>query len=357
MSTDNTPVKATNRLTVVGSIIAILVGVFTIVQIITKQPLTALIVSIIGALVVSWYFIRKGYVIETIVAWLVAIVIGLVIYVLLPRAGTVTGTISAGEIIVSNEQVRLIDAVGVEHKTKTDKDGHYEFKGIPWGKFIVQAGENTSGGKLSILVPRIILDLSIATPTSTQTALLPTSSEIPATIHTPTSSSTPSQTQTLTPTPLCPYAADTDDETIQALIAAEAEAVNRKSIDIILAIFSSDAVFTDYAVPSGQPPHTWFGPIARYKDDLFKNTDLSDVVNFDILPAGPGILGDTAYYTSGSKGSYRSGDKWVTFFNGSKVGEDSTPYGSNHWTLHRNSNGCWVIARFDFNAGHIPFPP
>ena len=68
MSTDNTPVKATNRLTVVGSIIAILVGVFTIVQIITKQPLTALIVSIIGALVVSWYFIRKGYVIETIVA-------------------------------------------------------------------------------------------------------------------------------------------------------------------------------------------------------------------------------------------------------------------------------------------------
>lgn len=356
MSTDNTP-GTPSRLAVIGGIIGILAGVFGIVQIVTKQPLIALIVAILGAVVASIYFIRKGYVIETIVAWLTAIVFGLVVYQLMPRAGIVEGTISAYETPVNNEQVILIDAVGVEHKTKTDKDGHYQLKDVPEGEFTVRTRENTSGGEISKLVWRITLNLSVTIPTTTPTPLLPPSTEIPATTHTPTSTPTPFHTPTLIPTPPCPYAAGTDDETIRALIAIEAEAVNRKSIDIILTIFSAEAVFVDNAVPAGQPPRTWFGPLARYKDDLFMNTDLRDTSHFDILPAGPGIVGDTAYYTSGSKGSYRSGDNWEPYFNGSKVGEEPTLYGSDHWTLRRDSNGCWAIVRLDFNAGHVPFPP
>lgn len=188
------------------------------------------------------------------------------------------------------------------------------------------------------------------TPTSTPTfTLTPTS--------TSTFTSTPHPTLTLTPI-ICSYQGTTDDQTITNLIQKEAEASNTKDMSVMQAIFSSFAVFHDYS----RPKLVWLGPEARYKEDLFKTTDLKDVIHFDIMPVGNGIIDNKATYISGSMGSYSTngGKTWVSFSNGSIVPFGpilATKYGSEHWVLEKDNLGCWRVIQFDFNAGHIPFPP
>jgi len=159
----------------------------------------------------------------------------------------------------------------------------------------------------------------------------------------------------LSPTPhICSFQSQTDNETIGNLIEAEADASNTKDLSTILIIFAPNATFYDYAQ---SPTKTWVGPNARYKDDLFQTTELRGVKHFDILPVGLGIDGNIASYTSGSKGSYRNGEgNWTDFFNGSLISTPSTKYGSEHWILKKNTNGCWVITQMEFDAGHIQFP-
>ena len=149
----------------------------------------------------------------------------------------------------------------------------------------------------------------------------------------------------------CTFLGRTDEETIENLIRAEATAVNAKDFTIILAIFAPDAEFYDYAQT---PPGTWKGPSDRYQKNLFQNTEFQGVQHLKITPVGPGIVGNVAYFVSGSSGSYRSdsGD-WKSFNNPSIP---STQYGSDHWILQKDNNGCWVIIRMEFNAGHIKFP-
>jgi len=171
----------------------------------------------------------------------------------------------------------------------------------------------------------------------------------------PEITSSPPLTFTSTPY-ICPFQGQTDNETIVNLIQAEAVAVNTKDLDIILKIFAANAEFYDYVT---KPPRIWNGPHERYKEDLFK-TEFSEVKHFDILPAGLGIDGDRAYYISGSMGYYKSEGTWEYFFNGSSKSMPPTPtakFGSDHWVLQKNNNGCWVIIRMEFNAGHEEFPP
>jgi hypothetical protein len=157
----------------------------------------------------------------------------------------------------------------------------------------------------------------------------------------------------LAPAP-CPYQADNDMNTIKRLIEAEAEAVNIENISIIHDIFAPDATIHDKDnTPEDFPP-----PITRY-NKLFAETDYRDAEHFDIEEK---VIGAVAYFTSGSRGEYRvgSGD-WMKYCNGSS-GPGSTycsptDYGSDHWTLQKNSFGCWEITEFSFNAGHVPFPP
>ncbi len=178
---------------------------------------------------------------------------------------------------------------------------------------------------------------------------------------TPTPSSTativlsPTSPPTFTATPyICPYQEKTDEETIVNLIEAEAAAVNLKSFDIILSIYSPNANIYQYDT---KPPKKLNGPVERY-GNLFTTTNFKDVEHFDILPAVPVLAGETvAYYTSGSRGSYRiEGGDWTPFNNGSLISPTPTQYGSDHWTLKKDEKGCWVIVRMDFNAGHIKFP-
>jgi hypothetical protein len=190
-------------------------------------------------------------------------------------------------------------------------------------------------------------------PTSTATIELhPT--------NTPNREPSPSATSTeipptLTATPyICPYQGKTDEETIVNLIKAEADAVNIKSLDIILAIYSPNAIIYQYDT---EPPKIWNGPVDRY-GNLFTTTTFKDVEHFDILPAVPVLAGETeAYYTSGSRGSYRTeGGDWIPFNNGSLISPTPTQYGSDHWTLKKDEKGCWLIVKMDFNASHIKFP-
>lgn len=177
----------------------------------------------------------------------------------------------------------------------------------------------------------------VTTPVTIEPSRIPTLTEVPP---------------SLTPTRyICPYQGQTDNETIVRLIKAEASASNFKDLSIILKIFSPNAVFYDYAP---ETPKQWFGPRERYEKDLFRTTELRGVEHFDILPAGSGIDGNTAYYTSGSKGSYRIGNgPWKELSNGSS---NSTEYGSEHWILEKSTNGCWTIIEMQFNAGDEKFP-
>jgi hypothetical protein len=164
--------------------------------------------------------------------------------------------------------------------------------------------------------------------------------------------SPPTPTITITPTQFsCPYQRSTDHETIVNLIMAEAEAVKKEDLNIINTIFASNADFYDYA---SEPPAHWNGTYARYAVDLFPKTDFSELEHFEILPAGSGIVGDTAYYTSGSRGSYRIGTGSLRDLNNGSL--NSTRYGSDHWILKKNSDGCWEIVEMRFNAGDERFP-
>jgi hypothetical protein len=170
---------------------------------------------------------------------------------------------------------------------------------------------------------------------------------------TPTNTTSPRLTDTPSPTQFsCPYQGFTDNQTIEKLIKAEAQASNTKSMQIMQDIFSADAIFRDYATI---PATIFIGPIERYQNDLFKFTDLRDVEHFDILPAGNGIDGDMATYTSGNRGQFRmvGYEEWKEFYNGSIK---SAEFGSDHWVLKKDQHGCWRIYEFDFNAGHVPFP-
>jgi hypothetical protein len=183
------------------------------------------------------------------------------------------------------------------------------------------------------------------TPTPTSTSILTVT---PTATPTQTQTITPTGSPTATPTPTCPYQGLTDDETFVNLIRAEADAVNRESIEIITLIFAPDA-----EIHEGETLK-WSGPVARYQDDLFKNIDAKEVEHFGILPAGTSPTGEV-WYTSGSRGYFVNKDgKWEQYKNGA-LGE--TRYGSDHWTFKRNSAGCWLVVHFAFNAGHVPFPP
>ena len=157
---------------------------------------------------------------------------------------------------------------------------------------------------------------------------------------------TPAATPSPTPTPDCsPYQRATDAATIIRMIQAEAEAVNvegEEGISIIRCIFDERAHIRDEA--SGEE---WYDPVARY-EALFANADYVDAENVEIQPAGAGIMGDAAWFTSESQGTAVVDGVPVPYFR--------TPHEC-HWTLRKDESGYWVITSFVFNASGVPFPP
>lgn len=152
----------------------------------------------------------------------------------------------------------------------------------------------------------------------------------------------PRATTAPSPPMICPHQDSTDAATIIRIIQAEAEAVNSEDISIIQAIFSAGAHIRDES-----NNEDWHDPVARY-ETLFSNADYIGALNLAIQPAGSGITGNVAWFTSESQGRCCVDDECASYFR--------EPHES-HWTLQKNSSGCWVITEFVFNAPGVPFPP
>ena len=117
----------------------------------------------------------------------------------------------------------------------------------------------------------------------------------------------------------------------------------KEGIAIIQGIFEKNAYILDAA--SGEE---WHDSTARY-EALFANADYLEAKNIEIQPAGAGVTQDVAWFTSESQGRLIASD-------GTEVSYARTPHEC-HWTLRKNSAGCWVITKFVFNASDVPFPP
>jgi hypothetical protein len=304
-------------------------------------PTNLIMIAIMGGLFITGLMIRgKQLSIGTaILAWLIAAILMAVASALIPSMKTiVTGNvINSNGKIVDSLPLRLADSSGVDHKNTTDSTGVFSINDVPRGKYMILIDDRpVYVGNLSTLWIAQLFERTV---------------DVGALVYNPpppTVTSTPTITSTQF---ICPYQGQTDEETIVNLIQAEAVAVNTEDLDIINAIFVPNADFYDYATV---PPDHWNGTYARYAANLFPKTEFQGVEHFDILSAGPGISGNTAFYTSGSKGSYRIGaGPLLSLDNGSAK---STQYGSEHWILEKNTNGCWMIIEMQFNAGDERFP-
>jgi hypothetical protein len=148
----------------------------------------------------------------------------------------------------------------------------------------------------------------------------------------------PTASQRTPPPPTaCVYSGATIEAQLGWLIEAEARAANSENLDLIAAIFAPDAIIIN-GVNDEERSNT---PLARY-EPFFRAVTIIDAKHTAIRNLG--INANVAYFTSASSGTV----------NGAPY---DTPAGSDHWTFRKNTDGCWVIAEFDFNAAHLPFPP
>jgi len=190
----------------VGAIVALPLALFALANSIVAQPVIALVVALITAILASAWVVWSDWtgITEVIVAWLALLVVVLAGFVIWPRTMTVEGTVldTAGDP-VSREKVVLVDVDGVRRETSTDAEGHYKFKRVPCDPYRVGVrGHEVGGGAGGILVRVMRTDLTVPTPKTTPTntpTLTPTPTITPT--NTPTLTPTPTATSTNTPTP------------------------------------------------------------------------------------------------------------------------------------------------------------
>jgi hypothetical protein len=132
----------------------------------------------------------------------------------------------------------------------------------------------------------------------------------------------------------CPYAQASDQQTIIAVINAEAEAVLAENLDIIREIFAPYAAITD-----GATGDTWSDPVQRYRQKFRRE------IHFEIIHENfrVNVSGNEATVTNDSRGA------WA--FEATPT--QRTPYhsyGGDQWTLRKTGNGCWRIVSFTYNA-------
>lgn len=186
-----------------GAILGVPLALFAIGSSIVDQPLIALAVALITAILASiWVaYTRWTGLLEVVVAWMALVVVVLAGLVIWPRTMTIEGTIrdTAGNP-VSNEMVVLFDRSGRRYETKTNAEGHYQFTDVPTGKYRVQVGgTEIEGGTTGFLVRVVQQNIAVApspivTPTNTPT---PTSMSTATPTNTPTPTPTPSPVGTI----------------------------------------------------------------------------------------------------------------------------------------------------------------
>ena len=131
-----------------------------------------------------------------------------------------------------------------------------------------------------------------------------------------------------------PCAQASDEETIRAVIDAEAQAVLAEDIDLIRDIFAPDAVITD-----GETGNSRSDPIERYREKFEREVHYEIIhENFRIS-----IIGREATVINDCRGGWAfesAPAQRMTYHN----------YGSDRWTLRKTDNGCWRIVDFTYNA-------
>ncbi len=181
-------------------------------------------------------------------------------------------------------------------------------------------------------------------PTSTLTAPMPS---LPA--PSPTSlaalpSSTPAGTPAGTPTPpRCAYPdGSSDDVALRALIAAEAQALQSKDLDLIDRIFAQGAFIADAA-----SHNFWRDPHQRY-DQYFSEIRSGTVERSSIYAVPPGITEANAWFVSANRTRLVRSDGTAEDYINSERSE--------HWSFGRDAQGCWRIEALVFNAPTYNFP-
>lgn len=144
---------------------------------------------------------------------------------------------------------------------------------------------------------------------------------------------------TNTPTS-CVCQSATDDDTLRCLIHAESEAANQSDLTLIQQIFAPNAT-----ILQGDTGEEWDSPMAYY-EPTFASLDFTDARHYDIQQVE--ITEQFYRYTSGSSGYYAAPNATPTPY------DNENP--SEHWTFGKSDARCWIIARYEFNAKHIPFP-
>jgi hypothetical protein len=182
----------------IGAVLGVPLALFAVVSSIVDQPLIALAVALIIAILIS---IRVVYIhwtglLEVIVAWLALIVVILAGFIIWPKTMTVEGIVcDTASNPVSNKVVVLFDRSGRRYETKTDSEGHYQFTDVPTGNYRVRVcSSEVEGGTKGILVR--VMQQNITVPES----LLATEFPTPTPTVSPSPTMTPTPTDTPTPT-------------------------------------------------------------------------------------------------------------------------------------------------------------
>jgi len=172
------------------------------------------------------------------------------------------------------------------------------------------------------------------TPTSTLTVSV-TSTQTHSPTPTLTITPTPIPTYTPTATPPCPVTGATDEETIRALVLAEAGRVLEQDLDGVVALFDENALKWDKA-----RNQSWQGKarIREYYEDAWRDIVYTQVLHTNIVIT---VTGTTATARNDSSGTYI--DRKT-----SEVGSWDNPRGDS-WTFARGTDGCWLITSHRFN--------
>lgn len=202
MSKSSTNSKSPSRefFEVIGAVLGIPLVLFTIVNSISEQPLIALIVTLITAVLLSiWLYFRGISFTYIIIAWLSLTVIILLAFVIWPKTMTLEGYVNdtSGNPI-AYETVNFFDYTGRIYETKTNQSGFYQFVDVPTGKYKIRVRATEIQGETKGLLVRVVsqsISVDNASPTLPTTvstgvvtptiiAVAPTETPIPLT-HTP----------------------------------------------------------------------------------------------------------------------------------------------------------------------------
>ncbi|MBN1992146.1 MAG: carboxypeptidase regulatory-like domain-containing protein [Anaerolineae bacterium] len=211
----------------IGAVLGVPLALFAVITNFVDKPITALIVAIGLAVLMSIWVVYSGWTstMGMAFAWLGLIVIVLAGFVLWPKTIMVEGIIrNTSGNPVSNVKVVFFDRSGKRYETSTDVEGHYEFTDVPNGRYQVEVNSmKVEGGTEGILVRRvqqnITINLSTASPvpTDTLTPIPPPHTPIPLTDTPVPPTYTPIPKLTDTPTPKSP----TDTPVPQPTVIAE----------------------------------------------------------------------------------------------------------------------------------------